>query len=571
VTDICCNGKSSGRKYYRKYVLILAGLLIIHGQLAAGERSIAEDNGTSGDSPFVIHYGLNDSHGRSWVRQNGDGVVGITYFQHDEGSHDQGTLVYKTILPDGSANTEIVTTGTRLEKSVLLYDSSNEPHIFVARSNDTDQVIDHYSKNDGGEWESETILHFYNEGGKFIYELSADIGPDHSFHLLILKSRSDVDSDDFMDAWINSYLYHLTNATGSWVNELVHNYDMPYTYDMCFKSSIRQDIKVDRDGFVHVAFGVQISGSYDPSRLRYATNKTGTWVIETALSNDYGLVDDAGWYPSLCLDNDGTPYIACIYLNRVLTHSIMYSKLLLLKRLGPENWHSETVAEYDDGYYGSDGRDYTGALCHLVFDSDNTPHIIFSDIAAFHWTWQQENVGNIRYGVFKDGAWDITTVYRQPLPTGYYSATEMLWMCLVVSEETDKIHVIGQELDVIAAGEYTCSLVELAWTISPTHVVEDHQSSVPEKPHVSQNHPNPFNSDTWIEFDLPRRSRITVTVYNLLGQQVDVLVTDELPAGSHSINWHGTDRRGKTLPTGVYFYRLQAGEFVETKKMLLLK
>ncbi|UCE23917.1 MAG: T9SS type A sorting domain-containing protein [Candidatus Zixiibacteriota bacterium] len=554
---------------YLKYLLILIGLLIIHKPAAAGEASIKDGNPSSAsDPPFVIHYGLNDSHGRSWVRENSEGVVGITYFELFEADDDRGVLRYRTISPDGSKTTDSVTTGWRLEKSVLLYDAQDEPHIFVARSDDLDQVIDHYFKGNDDRWRSETIIHFNSEGGKFIYELSADTGPDQSFHLLILKTRSNVDSDDFMDAWINSNLYHLTNASGSWEKELVNHYDMPYTYDMCIKTSIRQDMKVDADGFVHVVFGVQIS---DPSHLMYATNKTGTWEIETALTNFYGPVDDAGWFPSLCLDNDGVPHIACVYLNRVLTHSVMFTKLLLLKRLGPGNWDREVVAEYDDGYYGADGRDYTGALCHLVFDSDNTPHVIFSDIAATHWDWQRLNVGNIRYGVYRDGNWELTTIYRQPLPEGFFDATEMLWMCLIVSDKTNTVHVIGQEIEVTGEFEYTCRMLEFSWTEGPTDTAGDPESSLPTEFHLFQNYPNPFNPGTRIEFDLPRQQRVTMAVYNILGQQVSTLIDNELPAGSHSVVWDGTDSAGKTLPSGVYFYRLQTGNSAESKRMVLLK
>ncbi|MDH4157256.1 MAG: T9SS type A sorting domain-containing protein [candidate division Zixibacteria bacterium] len=555
-----------------KRFIVLAGCFFILGMLLVGGLLVAESAGAGTcDPPFVIHYGLNDSHGRSWVRENDSGVVGITYVQHDEGSYDEGALIYKTIMPDGSKNVDTVTTGKRLEKSVLLYDALAEPHIFVAQSSDTDQVIDHYFKVSGDQWQCETIIHFKNEGGKFIYELSADTGPDHSFHLLILKSRSNVDSADFMNAWINSYLYHLTNKSGSWEKELVCNYDMPYTYDMCIKTSIRQDMKVDKDGYVHVAFGVQISGTYDPSVLKYATNKTGTWHVEKVLNNDYGPVDDAGWFPSLCLDNNGVPYIACIYLNRVLTHSVTYSTLFLLKRLSPDNWHCEIVCAYDDGYHGWDGRDYTGALCHLVFDDSNRPHIIFSDIAATHWDWQRLNVGYIRYGVFENDAWNISTIYRQPLPTGFFRATEMLWMCLVVSDRTNKIHIIGQEIEITGEFEYTCRLLEFAWDTGSTDVERDPESALPESPHLFQNYPNPFNPATIIEFELPLRSHVSIVICNALGQVVTDLVDKEYPAGSHQVSWDGLSSSGQRVSTGVYFYRLVAGDFINTRKMILLK
>jgi hypothetical protein len=521
------------------------GLETTHGvrSLELADKSHASDNEAtasnleSNDIPIIIHYGLNDSHSRSWVQQNQDGIIGITYFQRFAGSYDEGTLIYKTIQPDGSGHTDSVTAGQRLEKSVLLYDSLSHPHIFVARSNDFDQVIDHYYENDSHQWQSEIIIHFNNEGGKFIYELSADTGPEQSFHLLILKTRSDIDSDDFMDAYINSYLYHLTNSSGAWVKELVHNYDMAYTYDMYIKSSSRQDIKVDTDGYVHVVFGEQVNGNShsNPSRLQYSTNKTGSWVVEIALNADLGSVDDA-------------------------------------EKSGSGDWSSEIITESDDGYYGGDGRNYTGGLSHLVFDDSNTPHVVFSDIASTHWPGTQRlHVGNIRYGVYEDGAWNITTVYRQPRPTGWLDATEMYGLCLIVSPATNTIRAIGQELVVTGEYQYTSTLLDFAWSKKSTNIIGDPGDPLPDRPHLSQNYPNPFNPGTSIKFDLPRNSQVTITVYNLLLQQVNVLVNDELKAGENTIYWDGTDSRGRKVAAGIYFYRLQTADYIDVKKMLHIK
>lgn len=413
---------------------------------------------------IVIVYGLNDSHSKSWVRESPSGVVGVSTYQHLEGSHTDGALLYKAIQPDGSESIETITHDPGLEKSVLLFDALSNPHIFVARSNDSDQVIDHYFKIENAGWRKEPIIHFYNEGGKFIYELSAETGPDGSFHLLILKTRSDIDSADFMEAWRNSFLYHLTNATGRWEKELIHNYNMAYTYDMYIKSSCRQDIKIDKNGFVHVVFSEQIDGQDDPSRLFYATNKSGKWQMEVALNYDSGSSDDAGWFPSLCLDQNGTPYVSCMYVNRVQTHSATDCRLLLLRRKSQNNWTSNLIATQDDGYYGGDGRNYTGGLSHLVFDGRNTPHIVFSDIASTHWPGTQRlNVGNIRYATLQDGAWKITTIYRQPRPAGFFNALEMLGLCMVVSAKTKTVRIIGQELQTIDQGQYSCRLVSFAW------------------------------------------------------------------------------------------------------------
>jgi hypothetical protein len=444
----------------KNLLLVICGLIVVRTSLEARPTPSSENAATT----VVIHYGPNDSHSHSWVRENQKGVLGMSYFQHASGSYTDGHLLYRTIAPDGFNHIDTVTPGVALEKSVLLYDSLARPHIFVAISDDFDQVVAHYYQSDSGLWQSETIIHFFSEGGKFIYEMSADIGPDYSFHLLLLKSRSNVDSDDFWDAWLDSHLYYVTNASGSWQRELIRGYDMQYTYDFYCKSSCRQDIKVDQFGYVHVIYSQQINGIDDPSRLWYATNKSGTWQHEIALEYDYGSRDDAGWFPSLCLDNNDVPYIACDYIDRVYTHSAYLWKLLLIKRLGYYEWSSEVVTSQGDGYYGTDGRHFTGGLAHLVFDSDNAPHIVFSDIASRHESdgQQRVNVGNIRYAVREGAEWSIRTIYRQPTPDVFFDATEMFGLCLNLSRRTDTTRVIGIEIAITAPFQYTCRLVDLA-------------------------------------------------------------------------------------------------------------
>lgn len=88
---------------------------------------------------------------------------------------------------------------------------------------------------------------------------------------------------------------------------------------------------------------------------------------------------------------------------------------------------------------------------------------------------------------------------------------------------------------------------------------------------LSQNYPNPFNPSTVIEYSIPRRSQVEITLYNLLGQKVKTLVDKVEPAGNYSAYWNGTDYSGKPVASGVYLYRLKAGDFVETRKMILLK
>ena len=83
---------------------------------------------------------------------------------------------------------------------------------------------------------------------------------------------------------------------------------------------------------------------------------------------------------------------------------------------------------------------------------------------------------------------------------------------------------------------------------------------------LNQNYPNPFNPSTTIEFDLPKSSEVSLKVYNILGEEVATLLSGSLLSGSHSVEWDASN-----LASGVYLYRLQAGDYVETRKMVVMK
>ncbi len=111
--------------------------------------------------------------------------------------------------------------------------------------------------------------------------------------------------------------------------------------------------------------------------------------------------------------------------------------------------------------------------------------------------------------------------------------------------------------------------------ISGTAVEESITDILPASFQLEQNYPNPFNPSTSIWFDLPTRAKVTLTVFNLLGQEVSTLVDEDLPAGRHLSTWDGHSDNGAPVASGIYFYKLIAdaddNKFVETKKMMLLK
>jgi hypothetical protein len=88
---------------------------------------------------------------------------------------------------------------------------------------------------------------------------------------------------------------------------------------------------------------------------------------------------------------------------------------------------------------------------------------------------------------------------------------------------------------------------------------------------LNQNYPNPFNPSTQIRYALPAQSFVSLTVYNAVGQEVARLADEVQEAGYHEVRWNGTNGSGMPVSTGIYFYRMRAGNFVDTKKMILVK
>jgi len=94
----------------------------------------------------------------------------------------------------------------------------------------------------------------------------------------------------------------------------------------------------------------------------------------------------------------------------------------------------------------------------------------------------------------------------------------------------------------------------------------ENEAQIPSEFVLYQNYPNPFNPSTTIKFTIPKREYVNLTVYNLLGQKVKTLVSEEKNKGSYEVVFNALN-----LPSGIYFYRIQAGSSVRTKKMMLVK
>jgi len=160
----------------------------------------------------------------------------------------------------------------------------------------------------------------------------------------------------------------------------------------------------------------------------------------------------------------------------------------------------------------------------------------------------------------------------------------------LISQDSDDIYIFGYVTDSISGRVVRNVLVEAVNESDSTQrcstysdntgryilnfntgntPVEDHEK-VPFNFRLWQNYPNPFNPITRINFQLPYPCNVRLVIYDILGKKIKTLINEYAGSGSHSVIWDATSDLGIGVSAGIYFYQLRAGDFVETKKMMLL-
>jgi hypothetical protein len=107
--------------------------------------------------------------------------------------------------------------------------------------------------------------------------------------------------------------------------------------------------------------------------------------------------------------------------------------------------------------------------------------------------------------------------------------------------------------------------------LPPIVSVDDELASAPDNYNLQQNYPNPFNPSTTIKYSIVNPGNVSIKIYDVLGRVVKTLVKEFKINGTYQIRWNGDDNFNNGVSSGIYFYRMEAGLFVETKKMILLK
>jgi hypothetical protein len=133
----------------------------------------------------------------------------------------------------------------------------------------------------------------------------------------------------------------------------------------------------------------------------------------------------------------------------------------------------------------------------------------------------------------------------------------------------------GEYVVTLLIADSTGAIVDTIGTMNAVLMYNDAPASpqrhLPSAFSLSQNFPNPTNPGTSIQFALPRSSVVKLEIFNITGQLVATLADKRFSAGEHTVTWTGNGADGRAVPSGVYLYRLTAGEFASTKKMVILK
>jgi len=173
---------------------------------------------------------------------------------------------------------------------------------------------------------------------------------------------------------------------------------------------------------------------------------------------------------------------------------------------------------------------------------------------------------------YGSGKLDIFLIKANPVGdtiwTQTYGGSMTDYGRMIFQETGNDFIMIGESYSYSSGGSdvYVMKIEE-----AMTPVYEYDPDLLPDGYELAQNYPNPFNLSTSIEYVIPRYSPVTIRIYNVLGRIVKEWIFDYQPAGAYLVSWDGTDNNGCEIASGLYFYKMTAGDYTDSKKMLLIK
>ena len=191
-----------------------------------------------------------------------------------------------------------------------------------------------------------------------------------------------------------------------------------------------------------------------------------------------------------------------------------------------------------------------------------------------------EYIRDIRSVNDKNGIWNLrlenNTDANQLIISGVFlngHIPQDLVIALVnIKEKSISYDLVGSGIPLSIVSDKSNDFKLVAGDIEyVARTTEEILSNIPKAFSLGQNYPNPFNPITKMHYSIPVRSTVVISIYNVLGKEIKNILNKEQGYGEHVISWDGTDNKGRDMSSGVYFSRMIAGNFRQTKKMLLLK
>ena len=501
-------------------------------------------------------YAIHNTGGGIWIIRTdnvGDTLWTLTFLPEDRG----GFPLYATQTYDSM----YAITGL-----INLSGTFNDAFILIV---DDDGVIQDY--NSFGD--------SFNQDGRFITQM-----PDSGFIVCGWETNTYTTGDDFRAFRTNKYLTILWDSTYALTD---------------YSDAIYGACRID-DGIVMVGqmrgAGHALKIDFDGNRVwsksisQYATAERNTSACPTF---DGGIL--VGGWVSVAGHRRDYSFIKLNDTGQVVSTFTVG---------GTEDDHAQFIIPTYDSNYAMVGLSYSfegGSCSYLakVTEIYNTP--VGTDIQVMLDSGVTVKYGGVNtegettVAVDSDGPplpGAFSTVPSEPMTYYNLTTTALYDGAIEICMEYDPLNVLSDEAD-LSLQHYTGAdwedittsvdtlnniICGVSTTLSPFIIaqptptgIEENQDLIPDEYALSQNYPNPFNPMTEISFSLPVRSDVSLIIYNLLGQEVKNLLQTSKPAGSYTITWDGTDNTGQQAGTGIYLYRLFAGDYTLSKKMLLLK
>jgi len=160
---------------------------------------------------------------------------------------------------------------------------------------------------------------------------------------------------------------------------------------------------------------------------------------------------------------------------------------------------------------------------------------------------------------------------RAGVPQGMSGAGALAMIRMRTATSANIGSVTQIVIEEVAANDPSGNPIELVAQGTDIVVAINHHAEIPAQYALMQNYPNPFNPETVIEFALPQPGHVKLEVYNVLGQRIRTLINERVEAGVKTIKWNGRNDAGQQVPSGVYLYRMEAGSFFATRKLVLMR